>query len=124
MSDQSGGGPLGETNAPVRGDRFEGFPHVPGVSTEPPVFVGREIYRRRRMMDTAKLLPAFGTVLVLMPILWASDHGTASGLVYMFVVWAALILMAGLISRRLSEPLKDPTDGEGASDPPAVGKAG
>ncbi|SNS54732.1 hypothetical protein [Tropicimonas sediminicola] len=86
-----------------------------------PVFLGRDIYRRRRVMDAARLLPALGTVLLLLPMLWARSHGTAAGVVYLFVVWFGLILAAGYLSRRLSEPLRQvgrpeqgaPADGAG-----------
>ncbi|MDV7143506.1 hypothetical protein R3X27_12525 [Tropicimonas sp. TH_r6] len=75
--------------------------------TRLPVFLGREIYRRRRIMDAARLLPAFGTALLLLPMLWANDHGTAAGAVYTFLIWFGLILVAAFLSRRLSEPLRD-----------------
>ncbi len=75
--------------------------------TRLPVFLGREIYRRRRIMDAARLLPAFGTALLLLPMLWAKDHGTAAGAVYTFLIWFLLILAAAFLSRRLSEPLRD-----------------
>ncbi len=57
-------------------------------------------------MDAARLLPALGTALLLLPILWAKDHGTAAGAVYLFLIWFGLILCAALLSRRLSEPLR------------------
>lgn len=72
-----------------------------------PLFLGQEIYRRRRIMDAARLLPAFGTALMLLPMLWAPDHGTAAGAVYIFAIWIGLILAAAVIARRLSEPLRD-----------------
>ncbi|MFD0979392.1 hypothetical protein [Tropicimonas aquimaris] len=71
-----------------------------------PVFLGRDIYRRRRIMDAARLLPALGTALLLLPMLWARNHGTAAGVVYLFLVWFGLILAAAYLSRRLSEPLR------------------
>ena len=75
--------------------------------TRNPVFLGRDIYRRRRIMDAARLLPAFGTALLLLPMLWARDHGTAAGAVYIFCVWIGLIVIASVLARRLSEPLRD-----------------
>ncbi|MFV0358860.1 hypothetical protein [Tropicimonas sp.] len=71
------------------------------------LFLGREIYRRRRIMDAARLLPVFGTVLFLMPILWAVERGTAAGVVYLFSVWLGLILAAAFLSVRLAEPLEE-----------------
>ncbi|WP_371685548.1 hypothetical protein [Tropicimonas sp. IMCC6043] len=86
--------------------------------TAVPLFLGREIYRRRRIMDAARLLPAFGTALLLLPMLWASDHGTAAGAVYIFSVWLILILAAAVLSRRLSEPLREKSrpDGEAGDE--------
>ncbi len=60
-------------------------------------------------MDAARLLPALGTVLLILPILWASDRGTADGTIYIFLVWLALIVAAAILSRRLSEPLREAT---------------
>ena len=57
-------------------------------------------------MDAARLLPAFGTALLLLPMLWARDHGTAAGTVYTFIVWIVLIIAAAFLSHRLAEPLR------------------
>ena len=57
-------------------------------------------------MDAARLLPLFGTALLLLPLLWADDHSTASGAVYLFLAWLGLIVSAGVLSRRLSAPLR------------------
>jgi hypothetical protein len=81
-----------------------------------PLFLHRDTYRRRRIMDAARLLPLFGTALLLMPLLWADDHATASGAVYLFLAWFVLIAAAGLLSRRLSAPLRA-RDGARAARP-------
>lgn len=80
-----------------------------------PVFLERDLYRRRRLMDAARLLPAFGTALLLLPMLWARDQGTATGAVYTFLVWFGLIAFAALLARRLSEPLRDRKNRAGRS---------
>lgn len=64
-----------------------------------PLFLARETYRRRRLMDAARFLPFLGIFLFLVPALWAMDTG--EGLVYLFGVWAVLIAVAWAISRRL-----------------------
>lgn len=89
-----------------------------------PVFLGRDIYRRRRVMDAARLLPALGTALLLLPMLWARSHGTAAGVVYLFLVWFGLICAAAFLSRRLSEPLRQ-VGGEldGDAGPDGAGEA-
>ncbi|RDC71984.1 hypothetical protein DLJ49_12830 [Rhodovulum sp. 12E13] len=57
-------------------------------------------------MDAARLLPFFGTALLLLPLLWADEHATASGAVYLFLAWFGLIVAAGLLARRLAAPLR------------------
>lgn len=70
-----------------------------------PVFLARKGYRARRLTDAARLLPVAGLMLFLLPILWqpaATPEGdTASGWIYLFSVWAGLIAVAFLLSRRL-----------------------
>ncbi|WP_232829296.1 hypothetical protein [Tropicimonas sp. IMCC34043] len=111
------GGADPRTRAPLRGSASAGQRVASDAGrvaagaadgTSPPtLFVARDLYRRRRIMDAARLLPAFGTVLVLLPILWAREHGTANGAVYLFLVWAVLVLAAAILARRLSEPLRE-----------------
>jgi len=77
-----------------------------------PLFLARETYRRRRLMDAARLLPVIGLGLVLFPLLWIGQGegpGTRLGVVYLFIVWVVLIAAAALVARRLSGPL--PKDG-------------
>lgn len=76
-----------------------------------PVFLERENYRRRRIGDAAKFMPFLGLVLMLMPVLWADVATTAGGMIYLFAVWALLIVVSGLLSRFLvvSEPTQDET---------------
>ncbi|MEE4118684.1 MAG: DUF6611 family protein [Paracoccaceae bacterium] len=86
-------------------------PQIPARRERPdrslPLFLHRDTYRRRRVMDAARLLPAFGAVLLLLlPVLWDDSHSTASGAVYLFAAWAGLILAAVVLARRLSAPLR------------------
>ncbi|MBE1284091.1 MAG: hypothetical protein GJ676_12345 [Rhodobacteraceae bacterium] len=68
----------------------------------PAMFLERRSYRRRRLMDAAKLLPIFGAVLFLIPLLWlisGSEAGpvpTSRAITYIFVVWALLIAVNAL----------------------------
>jgi hypothetical protein len=86
------------------------------------VFVERQTYRRRRMMDAAHLLPLFGAALLMVPLLWpqpAPDAVGAGGgvpmsaaIAYVFGVWAGLIglsVLFGLFARHLTRP--DPRPG-------------
>ena len=69
-----------------------------------PLFLARRSYRRRRVMDAARILPYAGIFLLCLPIFWGSGGEaarTGQGAVYLFAVWFALILAAFLLSRRL-----------------------
>lgn len=70
----------------------------------PPLFLARRTYRRRRLIDSVRLVPILGLLLFLMPVLWAGDGtaGTAGGAIYLFIVWAGLIALAFGLSRALA----------------------
>lgn len=96
--------------------------------SQPPVFLERRTYRRRRMMDAARLLPLFGLGLFLVPLLWPQANDSepqvpmSDAFVYIFVVWAGLILVSGLLSRqargwaRTDSPI-DPGSGDPRGGP-------
>jgi hypothetical protein len=73
----------------------------------PPLFLPRPGYRRRRLIDAARLLPVFGGLLLLMPILWAPAETAASDTapdgIYLFVVWAALVGVAAWLAPGLAD---------------------
>lgn len=71
------------------------------MSNEPPVFLARDSYRRKRLEDSARLVPLAGLILLLMPLMWAARAGTSGALIYVFSIWALLILVVGLLSRAL-----------------------
>jgi hypothetical protein len=79
-----------------------------------PLFLQRRPYRRRRRMDAARLLPVFGLFLFLLPILWApvADEGrsTAADGIFLFAVWALLILVAHLLAPGLTGTRKAPEE--------------
>ena len=83
-----------------------------------PLFLPRPEYRRRRLVDAARLLPVFGGFLVLLPILWAPTgtgaRDTARDGIYMFVIWAVLVGLAAW----LAPGLADATDDGGETAPP------
>lgn len=81
-----------------------------------PLFLARKSYRRRRMMDAARLLPLAGIFFILMPILWqpreTPEPDTGFGLVYLFVVWALLIIVARVVSHLVADASgEDEADG-------------
>lgn len=67
-----------------------------------PLFLARQTYRRRRVMDAARLLPWLGAFLFGLPLLWSAPE-TAAGLRYLFGAWLVLIVLSFALSRRLSE---------------------
>jgi len=82
------------------------------------VFLERHSYRRRRLVDVARLLPFLGVLLLLVPLMWmgGDDPDVVSGaaeampmsraIIYIFSVWGALILAAvlfGIGARRWGE---------------------
>ncbi|MCR8550281.1 hypothetical protein M4578_20865 [Salipiger sp. P9] len=82
----------------------------------PPVFLERQSYRRRRVIDAARVLPLIGLMLWLIPLLWREDGAAAvrssSAIVYLFGVWAFLVLGAVILSTRLAAQGRDGGEGE------------
>ena len=66
-----------------------------------PLFVQRRTYRSRRMADAARMLPILGAILFFLPLLWKDGEGgarTAGVMVYLFLVWVLLAMLAGILS--------------------------
>ena len=80
------------------------------AGTAPAVFLERQSYRRRRLMDVARLLPILGAALFAVPLLWpraprdtptpaeAQGMPMSDAIFYIFVVWAVLIGLSVLFS--------------------------
>ena len=88
-------------------------------SPRQPPFLARKTYRRRRMMDAARLLPLLGIFLFLLPILWqprlTPEPDTVHGVVYLFGAWTVLVIAARDSRSKPApgaEPGKVPTIGE------------
>lgn len=67
----------------------------------PPLFLAPDRYRRRRLIDAARMLPVAGAFLLLLPMLWRptpAGHNTAVEGLYLFGIWALLIVAARLFS--------------------------
>lgn len=73
----------------------------------PPLFLERASYRRRRIMDAARLLPVAGFLLILLPVLWARSggDGIAGEAIYLFLLWGALVLAAAALAGPLRRAL-------------------
>lgn len=62
---------------------------------------------RRRLRDTARLLPLAGALAMVLPLLWRGSDLTwamTPVLIYLFAVWIGLIIVAALLARGLSDP--------------------
>lgn len=90
---------------------------MPGRAASP-LFLARASYRRRRLIDAARLLPLVGAFLFLLPVLWAptdlpagAGRNTATDGLYLFAAWGLLILAAALMAPGLrADPPPDDTD--------------
>lgn len=74
------------------------------ASPREPVFLARQTYRRRRMIDAMRVVPVLGLVLFFVPLLGstAGPRSTAGGGMYLFAVWLGLIAVAALLVRLLA----------------------
>ncbi len=86
-----------------------------------PVFLERKGYRNRRLMDAVRLLPILGLGLWMVPLMWrlpGTDDGqetTSIGdaLIYIFGIWALLVLGAFLLWGKTRVPADtSPDDGQ------------
>lgn len=79
---------------------------------KPAIFVQQRTYKRRRMADAARLLPIVGGILFMIPLLWihAGSMSTARVMIYLFVIWAGLAGVAGVLSHRLGPEEDQPED--------------
>ena len=79
-----------------------------------PLFLPRPEYRKRRLVDAARLLPVFGGFLMFLPILWspagAQGRDTARDGIYLFVVWAVLVGLAAWLAPSLTDAADDGAD--------------
>ena len=62
-------------------------------------FVEKATYRRRRLMDIARLAPILGACFFAVPLLWPQEAVRSStAMVYVFFVWTALVGFAAAFS--------------------------
>lgn len=80
----------------------------------PPLFLARDSYRHRRLIDAARLMPFFVAALWLVPMFWSEDQSTARGMIYLFGVWFVTIVVSALLARKLAAPLSPPNSSETA----------
>ena len=80
------------------------------------LFLERQTYRRRRIIDGVKLVPVLGLVVFFLPVLWAGDGRTSGGLIYLFTAWGFLIILMAVLSRLVSRLLGDEQPGRQGGD--------
>lgn len=77
-----------------------------------PIFLQRHSYRQRRLVDTARAIPAFGAVMFFIPLTWSldaeGDGNLAARGIYLFVVWILLVLITAFVSVRLQKRFAAP----------------
>jgi hypothetical protein len=77
------------------------------------IFVERDNYRRRRLIDLVRLAPVLGAILWVVPLLWPNDGelnvGTADAIVYIFCVWFGLVVMSAVLARGVKGIQEDET---------------
>lgn len=63
-----------------------------------PVFHEKRTYRQRRVMDAARAAPILALFLWLVPLMWPQDGpgqiSSAMALIYIFVIWAGVIIVS------------------------------
>jgi uncharacterized membrane protein len=79
-----------------------------------PLFLAREVYRKRRLRDAARLLPLMGTFLLMLPMFWQQGTRASAGhdWTYIFAVWAGLIGLAAALAPGLSASESEADDAE------------
>jgi len=66
-------------------------------------FLTMKAYRRKRLVEGARLVPVVGAVVLLFPLvrLFVAPDSIGPRIIYIFVVWFVLIAGAFFLSRRL-----------------------
>ena len=84
-------------------------------------FLEKAGYRRRRLIDAARLLPVFGAILFLVPLLWrqgdAGGVATTRAMLFVFGVWVVLVAVSALISARLRDSAELGRDAGNRTEP-------
>ena len=82
--------------------RVKNAENAPSARRHGPVFLERDTYRQRRLIDAARVLPVIGAFLWMMPLLWqGGEVSTATAMMYIFGIWLGLVVISAVLSRRL-----------------------
>lgn len=65
-------------------------------------FLDKRSYRQRRIRDAARMLPVFAAIMMALPLMWprgqADQSLTSTGIIYVFGLWAVLLVLAFAVS--------------------------
>ena len=91
-----------------------------------PIFLARETYRRRRLIDAIRLLPVVGLLVFLAPLVGGAGYlrATAASGLFVFAAWLILIVATWVLARLLARApgAGDPFDPDVApAQPSALG---
>ena len=80
-----------------------------------PMFLARDTYRRRRLIDALRLLPVIGLLLFLAPLVGGAGYvrSTAFSGMFVFAAWLGLILAAFVLVRLLAQSAPGGGGGKG-----------
>ena len=72
-----------------------------------PVFLERQSYRRRRLIDLIRMMPLIGALLWAVPLLWQSGADstmpTSKAIIYLFAVWLGMVVSGAVLARLLKK---------------------
>ena len=74
------------------------------------IFLPKDRYRNRRIIDAAKVIPFVTLFFGLMPIIWQSEaapNNLSTNFLYFVGLWILSIIVQVLITRALSRALDD-----------------
>ncbi|WP_299354658.1 hypothetical protein [uncultured Shimia sp.] len=81
-----------------------------------PLFLERQSYRRRRLIDMVRMLPVIGALLWAVPLLWKSgpdsDISTSVAIIYLFGVWLGMVLLSAVLARLLKSADEHPQESD------------
>ena len=75
------------------------------------LFLGREAYRRRRLLDATRVVTVLFALAALLPPIWLPHYFSyGRGAVWLAVSWTATILLSALLHHALAR--RDETEDE------------
>lgn len=77
------------------------------------LFLDRRAYRRRRMIEATRLVPALMALAVVLPPIWLpARFSFAGGTLWLALVWLAAILATAALNRAIgaTRPAEDEDD--------------